>query len=304
MRSLQVRWHGWPVFWALLVGACGGNVKYTQIVTHAQSIEQPPPGQALLHAAPVDKSHPLLVAFGGSASLGSTPGRGDDGAALYQDHMGAASMAFAVDDNVELGVVGRMALVRPGNAAGGAPPTPGGARPFQWGVRLRGSPGTARFRLGLSVETGLRAVNLAHGVSVSCDVAPGANDWVRTGPDSQCSASRPLQGKSFADHDFYLNAMAYPSFRLGESIWLFAGAGFDSLTVGHTEKTVVAEYQYGGRYLLDQDESYKDEAVGIAVAGMDARLGENVGLLLNFQMPFGDRCLPGPQVEGAISFQF
>lgn len=292
-----------PFVAAVALAACGAPVKTTRIETPAEAVEQLPPGPSLLAARPIDPDRIVRVALGGGHSFAGAPGRGPDGTVLYlpASTLGGTLM-FALDENFEVGVVGRLARAG-GAGAEGAPPRPTGSGFSAYGARMRVVAGDGDVLFGLATEAGLRTANLAHGVSIACEVEAVGDEWVPI--DGTCRASRKLKGRPFDTLDFYLNITVHPTFRLGEGIYLYGGVTLDSVVVGHTRSDVVTEYESGATFTQKSDEGYTEEAVLLPVAGLDLALSDHLGALVMVRGPsLGTIGLPGPYYEAALTLTF
>lgn len=284
--------------------ACGPVVSTKLVETHAESIEQPAPGLSLLAAAPIPRDRTLQLTLGAAHTPSQAPGHGGEGAALYVPPSGVAGhLMFALGEQLELGLALRGATKSRVEAGSGIPPAPDGERPTQAGVRLRGFAGQKVLRLGYAAELGVRTLNLAYGPTVSCEADQVGGEWVRI--DGECEASRQLLGRSFESTQPYLALALYPTLRLSDGVYLYAGGTLDQVTVGYERVDRVTEYQYGAAVLETEEEAYRTEAVFLPIAGLDVQLDDTFGLIFMVKgPPLGAVDLAGPIYEGALTLSF
>ena len=131
-----------------------------------------------------------------------------------------------------------------------------------------------------------------------------ARFWTPVEGGGDCYTRDIKAGRTFSDLDPYLNAAVYPTFRLRDGIYLFGGAAIDTLTTGYEESVVLATGEVGTPVADEGEEHFETQVVGIALAGIDARIWDNLGFLMNVQVPLGALDLPAPVIEWAVSLAF
>lgn len=282
---------------ALLAVGCGPP-RYLRVETGAEEIRQPSAGQSLLAAAP-PTGHDVRIAFGGGVNRGSlAEGTFDSKLSQSSGHVGG-ELAFTVGDEAEISVVSRGGLGRPLTQT---------ALDFQWGLRLRLAPGGERFRLGLSAEVGGRNVSVRQGKSLVCDLEAGElpDEW-RPAANGTCFESEFRRGDGDESMVPYLAATVFPTVRVGDNAWLFVGLGLDTLVHHYRSEQVLEVYNNVVSIRRLDETEYETRWVPSAVAGLDLKLDERFGLLLNGRVAGaldGDPDAMAVTVEAAVQAVF
>ncbi len=290
-----------PLTLLFLATGCG-SAAYTEVTTRARQIEQPNPGQGLLHAQPIDRKddYVMRLTVGGGFRTDSGGGSGQDSAELQTPLATAAgNLAFRLGP-VEIGGLLDVAAVRADDT--------GSDRPKKYAMRFRAAPGKGSVRMGLSFDLGGREFVVTDGTSISCEVvADGTGGWTRVRGLDQCWATNNYAGRREVYHRPYFATTLYPSVEIVEGLVVFGGIAADfSPAVSHTRTRVLAHLENGQTDVEEDEYEIEYDPVVMAVAGLDLQLGDHLGLLVNVrsQPIFSDVDLPGPVFEGALSVRF
>ncbi|MBU0550149.1 hypothetical protein KKF91_19970 [Myxococcota bacterium] len=250
---------------------CGGPYSPSR---RAHSIQQLTPGQTMLAAAPVQdqpREARLTLGFGAGGGLG---GVGEEGAELHTPtSIGHGDMALRAG-KVELSAVFDTALSDSSDGIHGV--SPKGAT-MQYGGRFRASPGTGRFHVGMSFELGMRHYQTQ--LSVSC--------YGENGYDAQnCVADHDVINVEYARP--YFATTIYPTVRVGQHLYLFAGFGFDTGMMTSAEDEPYENVGPDDRAALKPNFSADLDMVGYATFGVDLRISDRFAALATFREVGGD----------------
>lgn len=256
---------------SVLAVGCGPP-RYLRVETGAEEIRQTSAGQSLLAAAP-PAGHDFRVAFGGGINGGQlADGTFDSNLTAASGHIGG-EFAVNVGGEAELSVVSRGGV---GKAVTDS------ALDLQWGLRLRLAPGNERVRLGLSAEVGGRHVSVRQGTSLVCDLEAGElpGEW-KPAVDGRCYQSDFRRGLGDESVVPYLAATVFPTVRVGDNAWIFLGLGIDSLVEHYKNEEVLEVYDNLVTFTRDSSTEYNSRWVTTAVAGLDLKLDDHFGMLVN-----------------------
>ncbi len=289
----------------LLVAGCGSD--RTLVATHAETIEELTSGQRLLAAGPIGDDYRFQIV--GGASMAAGAGSGEDASTLEVGRAVATGMVTIALGHTELGYVHHVAATR----ADGAPKT---WRPQRHGLRARFAPGNETVRFGISFEGGLRNINIARGESEVCDaqrsftrqVLEPDTSWRQRADEGDCWVNDERVGEAEMFWRPYLATTFYPTFSLGDFVYLYAGLAVDSAAVGYTEEEIYLVKVGGRPELEDRDSDLEYLITYQIVGGVDVRLGAHLGLIATVRgQPLRTAArvnLPGPSFDGALSVRF